>query len=384
IRADHVRVLRAVPPDAGHGDRPRGRGAGVLRGRPVGDRRTGPQGAHRRSRPRVGARPGHRPVLSAPQPVRLSDGAGWRPDLVHAWSAVCFLHRFRRRRARLLNVRILGRCRRCRGEKRRSRTRLCERIERRREMMPRSLGPLLLASVVASGSHAQEHDAQKAREVITAAIAAKGGKQRLLRLPAWHIKYRETFLRDGKKTVETGDAYEHLARGQARYETGPDDVIVVNGGEGWIKKGGKVTALTAGQVADFQEYLKGKEAMLTLLPLLTDEWQGSYLGGKDVDGRAAAVLRITHKKGTATTYWDKNSHLLVRAAYPHKRLIEADDARSKATTREARFSNFKPFKGIVFHTRLRMFSGEKQLGEVEFTAVEPMRQLPESLIAAPR
>jgi len=251
-------------------------------------------------------------------------------------------------------------------------------------MMPRSIGPLLLASVVASGSYAQEHDAQKARDVITAAIAAKGGKQRLLEFPAWHIKFRETFLRDGKKTVETGDAYEHLARGQARYETGPDDVIVLNGREGWIKKGSKVTALTAGQVADFQEYLKGKEAMLTLLPLLTDAWQVSFLGEKDVDGKAAVVLRITHKKWTATTYWDRKSHLLVRAEYPHKRLIEPDDARRKATMREARFSEFKAFEGILFHRKLLTFSGEKPLGEVEFTTVELMKQLPESIIAAPK
>src|SRR5438046_1401759 len=112
-------------------------------------------------------------------------------------------------------------------------------------MRPSSLGPLLLASAMASRGYAQEHDARKARDIITEAIAAKGGKERLLRFPAWHIKYRETFLREGKKTVETGDAYEHPAHGQARYETGPDDVIVVNGREGWIKKGGKVTALTA-------------------------------------------------------------------------------------------------------------------------------------------
>src|SRR5262245_33736729 len=111
-------------------------------------------------------------------------------------------------------------------------------------------------------------------------------------MPAWHMKYRETFLRDGNKIVESGDAYEHLPRGQARYETGPDDLIVVNGSEGWIKKGNKVSVLTAGQIGDFQEYLKGKEAMLTLLPLLTDEWQVSFLGEKDLDGRAAVMLRI--------------------------------------------------------------------------------------------
>jgi hypothetical protein len=251
-------------------------------------------------------------------------------------------------------------------------------------MMPRTLGPLLLASAVASGVSAQEQDVQKAREVITAAIAARGGKERLLQLPAWHMTYRETFLRDGKETLEKGEAYEHLALGQARYETGPDDVIVVNGKQGWVKKGNKVTALTAGQVTDFQEYLKGKEALLTLLPLLTEEWQVSFLGDRDVDGRKAAVLRITHKSWTATTYWDRKSHLLVRAEYPHKRLIETDDARRQATPREARYSDYKAFAGILFHTRLLAFSGTRQLGEVTFTAVEPLKQLPESVIAAPK
>lgn len=251
-------------------------------------------------------------------------------------------------------------------------------------MMPRSIGTLLLASAVAGGAYAQGPDARKAREVITAAIVAKGGRERLLRSPAWHIKYRETFLRNGKKTIEVGDAYEHLARGQARYQTGPDDLIVFDGRQGWIKKGNKVTALTPGQVADFREYLKGKEAMLTLLPLLTDAWKVSYLGDKDVDGRPAAMLRIRHKTWSATTYWDKKSHLLVRAEYPHKRLIEPDDARRKPSRREAHFSDFKTFEGILFHTKLGAFSGGKQMGEVEFTSIEPMKQLPESVIAAPK
>jgi len=251
-------------------------------------------------------------------------------------------------------------------------------------MMRCLIGLSILGYALGSEAHAQEQDAQKAREVITAAITARGGKDRLLQFPAWHVKYREIFHRDGKTTVESGDAYEHLARGQARYETGPDDVIVVNSDRGWVKKAGKVTPLTAGQMADFREYLKGKEAMLTLLPLLTDAWHVSFLGEKDVDGRAAAVLRITHKKWSATTYWNRKSHLLVRAEYPHKRLTETDDARRQATTRDARFSDFKAIEGILFHTKLRMYSGEKRLGEVEFTAVEPMKRLPERLIAAPK
>lgn len=251
-------------------------------------------------------------------------------------------------------------------------------------MMPGTIGALLLATAVASGGYSQEADAQKARAIITAAITAKGGKERLLQLPAWHIKYRETFFRDGKTTVETGDAYEHLARGQARYESGPDDYILINGREGWIIKGSKVTALTAGQVADFQEYLKGKEAMLLLLPLLTEEWQLAYLGEKVVDGQAADLVRITRKQWSALTCWDRKSHLLVRAEYPHKRLIEPDDSKRKATTREALFSDFKAFEGVLLHTKLRSFSGKKRLGAVEFTRIKLMKQLPKSVIATPK
>src|SRR5262249_48258123 len=243
---------------------------------------------------------------------------------------------------------------------------------------------VVVGTALPAGLQAQQPEQQKAREIISAAIVAKGGKDRLQQFPAWHVKYRETFVRDGKKSVEVGELYEHLARGQARYQTGPDDFIILNGKQGWIKNGKKVTALTAGQIADFQEYLKGKEAMLAVLPLLTDEWQVAVRGGKDVDGHAAVAIRITRKDWTATTYWDKKTHLLVCAEYPHKRLIEPDDAKRKATTRKARFTDYQAVEGILFHTKLLAFSGGKQSGEVEFTSVEMLKRLPDAAIARPR
>jgi hypothetical protein len=250
-------------------------------------------------------------------------------------------------------------------------------------MTPRCISGLLLLAT-ATAAPAQDAGAQRAREIIAAAIAAKGGKDRLVQFPAWHVKYRETFLRDGKENVETGDSYENLSRGQARYETAPDDFIVVNGKEGWIKKRDKVTALTVGQLSDFQEYFSGKEAMLRLLPLLTDEWQSSLLGEKDLDGRTTVAIRITHKKWTATIYLDKKTHLLAAAEYPHKRLIEVDDSKRVATMREARFSDYKAIEGIQIHTKLLTFIKGKQSGQVEFTTVKLMKELPDSVLAAPK
>jgi hypothetical protein len=251
-------------------------------------------------------------------------------------------------------------------------------------MIARVFAPLLISAVIASGARAGEGDAQKTRDIIAAAIAAKGGKDRLLQFPAWHIKYRERFLRDGKENVEVGDSFEHLARGQARYETGSDDYILVNGKEGWVKKSDRVTALTPGQLADFDEYFRGKEAMLMLLPLQTDAWQTALLGDKKIDGRTTIALRITRKKWTATIYLDKETHLLAAAEYPHKRLVEIDDSKRVATMREARFSHYKAIDGIQVHTKLLAFIKGKLSGQVEFTTIKRMKELPDSVLVAPK
>lgn len=250
-------------------------------------------------------------------------------------------------------------------------------------MTPRYFASVLLSAAIANVAPAQDIDV-KAKEIIAAAIAAKGGKERLLQLPAWHIKYRETFLRDGKEMVEVGDAYENLSRNQARYETAPDDFILVNGKEGWVKKGDKVTSLTTGQLADFHEYFSGKLAMLTLLPLQAEDWRSSVVGEKDIDGRATVMVRVERKKWTGTLYIDKKTHLLAAAEYPHKRLIEIDDSKRVASNREAHFSDYKAVEGIQFHTRLVSFAKGKELGKVDFTAIKLMKQLPDSVLVAPK
>src|SRR5262245_3258908 len=111
----------------------------------------------------------------------------------------------------------------------------------RGSIMAKFVALLLLEGPLTNSVRTEQSETEKTRELITAAMVAKGGKDRLLQFPAWHIKYRETFVRDGKKTVEVGEVYEHLSRGQARYQTGPEDFIIVNGKQGWINNGKNVT-----------------------------------------------------------------------------------------------------------------------------------------------
>ena len=121
-----------------------------------------------------------------------------------------------------------------------------------------------------------------------------------------------------------------------------------------------------------------------LLPLQTDAWQTELLGDKDVDGRTTIAVRITRKKWTATVYLDKKTQLLAAAEYPHKRLIEIDDSKRVATMREARFTEYKAIDGIQVHTKLLAFIKGKQSGQVEFTAIKLMKELPDSVLAAPK
>jgi hypothetical protein len=233
----------------------------------------------------------------------------------------------------------------------------------------------------------EENDAtaKRARAVIERAIEAKGGRTLLARFPAWHFKYRETFVKDGKETVEIGEAYECLARRQARYENDPDEILIVNGKEGWVRAKGKVTSLTPGQVADFHEYLRGKEAMLALLPLLSDDWRLTYLGQTQVFGKDTDIVQIRTKDGwKARTYWDQQTHLLAKAEYPHKRLLEPVDKKRKASIRESAFGGYKRVLGVMFHTNIQAFSAGKRLGDVQLTRVEILETLPEGLFRKPR
>lgn len=225
---------------------------------------------------------------------------------------------------------------------------------------------------------------KKAREVIDRAIAAKGGKRLLAWLPACYFKYRETFFRDRKEEVESGEVFEDLARGRARYNIEPDLVIVIDGDESWTKKGAKVTPLEPGQVANFKEYLKAREGLLQLLPLLTDDWQLAHLGEKEIDGKRAAVLRLKAKSGwTATTYWDLTTHLLVRADYVHKRLMETDEAKRKPSPREVYFRDYKEIAGVKFHQTVEAFSGDRRVSLVNLRAIEFLEWLPKALFVKP-
>jgi hypothetical protein len=142
--------------------------------------------------------------------------------------------------------------------------------------------------------------------------------------------------------------------------------------------------MTPRHVGDFEEYLQGKRGMLLLLPLLSDEWHLSALGEREDRGHAMDVVQICWKdRWTATTYWDRKTHLLTKAEYVHKKLGVADDAQRKVSNRTMYFENYRDVSGLKCHTRVLTHSAGKLIAEAELTAIVLHEQLDADLFAQP-
>jgi hypothetical protein len=225
----------------------------------------------------------------------------------------------------------------------------------------------------------------EAREIIAKAVAAKGGKESLLRFPAWRFKYKEIFRSGEKETIETGEAIEQPGSVRARYDSAGGPTVILNGDQGWIQEtNGKVVVLDMAHLADFESYLKGKDGLIRVLPLLQEDWTIRHEGEKTIDGKATDVVRVRWKdRWSAVTYWDRATHLLTQAEYEHKRLIDTDPKLRKTTKRKLVFGGYRVVDKIAFHTKISTYIGDRRAGEVHLTAIEMLRNVPDRFFAAP-
>jgi hypothetical protein len=225
-----------------------------------------------------------------------------------------------------------------------------------------------------------------ARTIVEKAVVAKGARENLLRFPAWRFKYKETFRSGDKEIIETGEAIEQPGSRRARYESAGGPTVIIDGDQGWIQQiDGKVVVLDKAHLADFESYLKGKDGLFRVLPLLQEDWTLRHEGEKALDGKANDVVRVQWKdRWSALTYWDRATHLLTQAEYEHKRLIESDPKLRKTTKRKLMFGDYQAVGKITFHTKITTYIAERPAGEVNLSAIELLMTVPDHLVAAPK
>jgi hypothetical protein len=224
-----------------------------------------------------------------------------------------------------------------------------------------------------------------ARAIITKAIQARGGAEKLVQYPA--VTWRSTgklFL-NGKPVAYTGEFAGELPkrdRAEMKFEDGEKTrrvIVVTTGEQGWEIVDGRLTDLTKADLAEERERAYA-EWVQTLRPLVKGEgFTLSSLQEREIDGQPAVGVRVSstgHRD--LKLYFRKESSLLVKA---DSTCVDVDSG--KEFTYEVFYEAYKEFGGLKFHTRRKAKKDGKLFSETEASDFKPMERLDDKLFAKP-
>jgi hypothetical protein len=240
-------------------------------------------------------------------------------------------------------------------------------------------GILVAAVLVMAGSGtARPGEGKTARTIIDRAIAAVGGDAVLEKLKASTWKEKGTYYGMGKGQPYVG-AYAVQWPDQFRMEIEGVFTIVLNGDKGWIKAGGETKEMNKEQMAS-QTQDNRAGWITSLLPLKDKAFTLTALGEAKVGSRPALGVKVTRKDyPEVKLYFDKKSHLLVKAEYQTK----SPEQNFKDVTMAITYSDYKGFDGAQVPTKMVMNHDGKLFVEAEVQEFKAVGKLDNKIFARP-
>lgn len=136
-----------------------------------------------------------------------------------------------------------------------------------------------------------------------------------------------------------------------------DVLIVANGKKAWMSVMGTSQDLTGQQLEKFLEQ-RYQYYVIALAPLLTDrEFTLSPAGEKEVNGKAAAAVKVERSQNQAMTlFFDKETGLLAKVELKTKAEVQG----GKEVFNEVYFEDYKDVGGRKYYTKMRLIQDGKQ------------------------
>jgi hypothetical protein len=137
---------------------------------------------------------------------------------------------------------------------------------------------------------------------------------------------------------------------------GQNVIQVLNGSAGWIQQAGKTADSPGPETAQFKESLIRTQLTLFLTSPDGSLPKAQVLADQNLDGKPVDVVLATGPDGLKTTlFFDKQTHLLVRAQYRTVHPITQQPSLAQED-----YSDYKPEDGImVAHHTVILMNGEK-------------------------
>jgi len=252
--------------------------------------------------------------------------------------------------------------------------------------MTRFIGVVLAAGLVLGfGRLALADGDQDAKAVIDKAVKALGGEDKLSAVKAsvWKTKGKIKMNdNDGGFTSKvTAQGIDHnRLEFEGDFDGNPlKGVVVLDGDKGWRKIGDDSGKLEDDALANQKRnvYLQIVPAMV--LPLKGDGFKVESAAEEKVDGKPAAVLKVTGPDGkNFQVFFDKDSGLPVKLTATVAG-FEGDEYAQEST-----FSNYKVFDGIKRATKIETKRNGQKFIDQEITEFKVLDKVEPKAFAEPQ
>jgi hypothetical protein len=218
---------------------------------------------------------------------------------------------------------------------------------------------------------AQEGD--ESRALIEKAIKAHGGAAKLAAIKAIQLKVKGKAFSPMEFTFTLDVSSQPPDKAKVVVEAtimemNFTSINVVNGKEGWVSGMGKTEKLDEKDVKEFHQQAH-VERVTNLVALKDKSYKLSPLGEMKVGDHDAVGVQVTKKDcRDVNLYFDKKTHLLVKAEYRAVELIGKQEVQQ-----EKLYYNYKKTEGgLMVPGRLVVNNDGKKFLEMDITEMTPM------------
>ena len=223
---------------------------------------------------------------------------------------------------------------------------------------------LMMVLAVAGDLAAQDEPAnanREARQIVRQGIRAMGGREALNKAKASTWKERGTYHGMGDGLPYTGE-YAIEWPGKFKMEISDVFTIVLDGKQGWMGTSGMVQELTGDELKEQQEQLHSGY-VTSLLFLGEDGYKLEKLADAEVDGKPAAVVKVSHEgHRDVKLFFDPQSRLLVKAEYR----LKSPELGGQEVTEEAFLRDYHEVEGLKVPGKTLLHRDGQKFVEAEY------------------
>ena len=241
------------------------------------------------------------------------------------------------------------------------------------------LGPMVL---LGAAGRAQGDDREKALDVITTAIRADGGEERLARSRVMVRNARGTFFFFGKDVHFTTQLlFDFPDRFRDVTDVEQDKqklriVRVITRDHAWMSTGGPAAEMNKPEADELREEMY-VQWLTTLVPLRDPAFQLTVLPETKIDGRSAVPIKVVRTgHGETKLFFDKQSGRLTKLERQAREV-------GLVVTKEYLLSEPREFEGITRATKQVELASGKKITELSITSFQFPGRVEENTFAKP-